>query len=163
MQLPWKYNLKSIWQRPMRSLLTILGVSLAVFLSVVMMGLTRGLLGSTAATGDARNALVLSKGAEALEFSALDPQALHILGNAPGIATVDGVALVSPEVYINSLVTLAGSGLAAVPVITRGVHDVAFQIHPQVSLERGRPPRRGARRTRPAGGPSRGPNCCRAS
>jgi len=143
MQLPWKYNLKSIWQRPMRSLLTILGVSLAVFLSVVMLGLTRGLLGSTVATGDARNALVLSKGAEALEFSALDPQALHILGNAPGVATIDGVALVSPEVYINSLVTLDGGALPAVPVITRGVHDIAFQIHPQVSLEKGRPPRRG--------------------
>ncbi len=121
----------------MRSLLTILGVSLAIFLSVVMLGLTRGLLGSMVATGDARNALVLSKGAEALEFSALDPQALHILGNAPG------VVLVSPEVYINSLVTLEDSGMQSVPVITRGVHDIAYQIHPQVSLVKGRAPRRG--------------------
>jgi len=137
MRLPWRYNLKSIWQRPMRSLLTILGVSLAVFLSVVMLGLTRGLVGSMVATGDARNALVLSKGAEALEFSALDPQALHILGNAPG------VTLASPEVYINSLVTLEDSGQPSVPVITRGVHDIAFQIHPQVKLVEGRPPRRG--------------------
>ncbi len=143
MRLPWKYNLKSVWQRPMRSVLTVLGVSLAVFLSVVMLGLSRGMIRATTATGDPRNALVLSKGAEALEFSALDPQALHILGNAPGIAAANGGNLVSPEVYINSLVTLEGGGAQAVPVITRGVQTIAFRVHPSVSVEVGNLPRRG--------------------
>jgi len=137
MRLPLKYNVKSILQRPMRSLLTLLGISLAIHLSVVMMGLTRGLVASTAATGDARNALVLSKGAETMEFSALDPQALHILGNTPGIART------SPEVYINSLVSLVGRSGEPVPVITRGVRQVAYDVHPQVRIVRGRRPRRG--------------------
>lgn len=159
MRLPLKYNMKSILQRPVRSLLTVAGVWMAISLSVIMMGLTQGLIGSTAATGDVRNVLVLSKGAETVEFSALDPQALHILGTAPGIAsTVAGAtagvdaaagrghgeeALVSPEVYINSLVTVAGSDMTPTPVITRGVRDIAYAVHPQIELSAGRAPRRG--------------------
>jgi putative ABC transport system permease protein len=139
MKLPLKYNLKSILQRPVRSLLTVLGVSMAISLSVIMMGLTQGLIGSTAATGDGRNVLVLSKGAETVEFSALDPQALHILGNAAG----GSESLVSPEVYINSLVTIAGSEYPPTPVITRGIRDIAYTVHPQIRLSEGRAPKRG--------------------
>jgi len=135
MRPPLKYNLKSILQRPVRSMLTLLGVGMAISLSVVMMGLTQGLIGSTAATGDVRNVVVLSKGAETIEFSALDPQALHILGS--------GESLVSPEVYINSLVALVGSDKQTTPVITRGVCDVAYEVHPQIELVAGRAPQRG--------------------
>ena len=143
MRLPLKYNLKSIMQRPVRSLLAVLGIGMAISLSVIMMGLTQGLIGSTAATGDERNVLVLSKGAESVEFSALDPQVLHIFGTANGVSTTDGEALASPEVYINSLVSMAGSDATPTPVITRGVRDVGYAVHPQIRVAQGRAPRRG--------------------
>ena len=43
MRLPWKYNLRSLSQRPLRSLLTVFGVSLSVFLAVLMLSLSNGL------------------------------------------------------------------------------------------------------------------------
>jgi len=144
LRLPLKYNLRSLTQRPLRSLLTIVGVGLAVFLSVMMLGLSRGLVASTIATGEELNVLVLSTGAEAMEFSALDPTALNVLQTAGGIATSMGQALASPETYINSLAKLAGDSREGTPVLVRGVReDVALAVHPQVHISEGRAPRRG--------------------
>lgn len=143
MKLPLKYNLRSLTQRKLRSLLTVLGVAISVFLAVMMLALSRGLSAALVETGEELNVLVLSKGAESVEFSALDREALHVLGSAQGIAEADGLALASPEVNINSLVTIAGSGVKPFPVLVRGVRpEVAMPVHPQVSISEGRVPMR---------------------
>lgn len=144
MQLPWKYNLRSLTQRKLRSLLTALGVGLAIFLAVLMMALTRGMLAATRASGDEANVLVLSKGAESLEFSALDPEALHLLASSPYLAQADGAALCSPEAYVNTLAGLPGQAAPADQTcVIRGVLPIALQVHPQVAITDGEPPARG--------------------
>jgi ABC-type antimicrobial peptide transport system permease subunit len=144
MKLPLKYNLRSLVQRPLRSLLTLIGVGIAVFLSVMMLGLSRGLVASTVATGEPLNVLVLSKGAESMEFSALDPEALHVLGTAQGIRQVDGVAQVSPEVLINTVVAGGQRHDKWTPVLVRGVREeIGLALHPQVAIAEGRAPERG--------------------
>jgi hypothetical protein len=106
MRLPLKYNLASVTQRKLRSLLTVLGVGLAIFLAVLMTSLSRGLLAATLKSGEDGSLLVLSKGADSMEFSALDPQIYSVLKSSPGIKlAADGQPLASPEVFINTNVT----------------------------------------------------------
>jgi len=144
MKLPLKYNVRSLTQRPLRSLLTLAGVGLSVFLSVMMLGLSRGLVASTIATGEELNVLALSKGAESIEFSALDPAALHILSSATGLREYNGQPLACPEVTINSLVSVSGMQRESFPVLVRGVREeLGWAVHPQVSLAEGREPQRG--------------------
>jgi len=143
-RLPWKYNLRSLVQRPLRSSLTVLGVSLSVFLAVMMMALSRGLGTAMVETGEPLNVLVLSKGAESVEFSALDPQALGVLSNSRGIRQADGKQLVSPEININTLVNLPASPGHASPVLVRGVlPEAGFIVHPKARVSEGRVPQRG--------------------
>jgi len=143
-RIPVKYCVRSLMQRPWRSVLTITGVGLSVFLSVMMLGLSQGLMKSNLASGEDLNVIALSKGAEALEFSALDPTAYNILAGSMGVAQQDGQPLARPEAYVNSLVKLAGSGVEPQPVLARGILDqTGFAMHPQVSLKAGVWPQRG--------------------
>lgn len=144
LNLPIKYILRSLTQRPLRTLLTVGGVGLSVFLSVMMLGMSRGLVASTIATGEELNILVLSKGAESIEFSALDPEALHVISSSSGIATVDGIRQASPEVNVNSLVSIVGTDMEPLPVLVRSMREgLGLALHPQVSIVEGRAPERG--------------------
>lgn len=144
MRLPLKYSLRSVTQRRLRSLLTSAGIAVAVFMAVLMIGLSRGLASAVKSTGEPLNLLVLSKGAESLEFSAVDPEALHILGSLGQLALDEnGELLLSAETYTNPLVELPGSGRDAAPVIVRGVRENALSVHEQVTLAEGTAPQRG--------------------
>ena len=146
MKLPLKYNLRSVTQRKMRSLLTMAGVAVSIFLAVMMIGLSRGLIESTVATGEASNLIVLSKGADSMEFSALDPGAIAVLRTAPQIAVDDGgQTLASPEVFINTPVQVPGySGSEERLALVRGVlPEVGLLVHPQVKVVEGTGPARG--------------------
>ncbi len=149
MKLPLKYNLQSMSQRKLRSLLTVLGVGLSIFLAVMMIGLSRGLLATNLNSGNPLNVIILSKGADSMEFSALDPEALHLLSSMSGIAASSaadsgGEALVSPEVYITSLVRpeTAAAGTESLGLI-HGVYPIGYQLHEQVKLLEGKLPERG--------------------
>lgn len=149
MKLPLKYNLQSMGQRKLRSLLTVLGVGLSIFLAVMMIGLSRGLLATNLNSGNPLNVIVLSKGADSMEFSALDPEALHLLGSMSGIAASKaaegaGESLVSPEVYITSLVRpeTAPAGSESLGLI-HGIYPVGYELHEQIKLLEGKLPERG--------------------
>jgi ABC-type antimicrobial peptide transport system permease subunit len=142
MRLPLKYNLASVTQRRMRSLLTVLGVGLAIFLAVLMTSLSRGLLAATLRTGEDTNLLVLSKGAESMEFSAVDPNIYSALKSSDGVATAGEETLASPETFINTTVTAGPAGAAGIGLV-RGILPVGFLVHKQVQLAEGEPPARG--------------------
>ena len=143
-RLPLKYNLRSLTQRPQRTLLTVLGVSLSVFLAVLMLSLSRGLAAALVSTGEPLNVLVLSKGAESVEFSALDPGALNVLAASPGLEQLNGQPLISPEVNLNSLVSVPRIPGHAAPVLIRGIRtEAGIAAHPQVAIAEGRAPERG--------------------
>ncbi|MCC7477547.1 ABC transporter permease [bacterium] len=149
MKLPLKYNLQSMGQRKLRSLLTILGVGLSIFLAVMMIGLSRGLVATNLNSGNPLNVIVLSKGADSMEFSALDPEALHLLGSMSGIApsqmeALAGQALASPEVYITSLVRpeSAPAGTESLGLI-HGAYPIAYELHENIRVIEGKLPERG--------------------
>ena len=109
MKLPLRYNVRSVVQRKMRSALTVLGVATAIFVSVTMIGLSRGLILSTLGTASPNNVLVLSKGAESMEFSAIDRSDFHIMSSSEQIHSEAGEVLASPEVYINTFVNFSSA------------------------------------------------------
>ena len=63
MTLPLKYNLRSLLVRWRSTLTTVGGISLTVAVFVLVMALAGGLRSTYLSTGDARNLLVIRKGA----------------------------------------------------------------------------------------------------
>lgn len=150
LRLPLKYNLASLAQRKSRSALTASGVGLTVFLSVMMVALSRGLLQSASGSGVPENIILLSKGAETMEFSALDPAVYNLLRGMEGLAeeahpeTGELVRLASPEAYLSSLVSAPGFSTGSEPRgVLRGVRPVAYSVHRHWKLTEGRLPQRG--------------------
>ncbi len=140
MRLPLMYNLRSIAARRARTALTIAGIAVVIFIAVLMSALSRGLISSAQTTGSPRNVMVFSRGAEMVEFSAVSPADELRLRNAPN------VELASPEISVNTLVSLPGhqgDDLRDRRLIVRGVSDLAPLVHEQVALIEGRWPSRG--------------------
>jgi putative ABC transport system permease protein len=145
MRLPLKYNVRSLVQRKLRSFLTAAGVALSIFMSVMMLALSRGLLNSTAGSGVPENVILLSKGAESLEFSAVETAYFNLLKGANGIAkTAEGEPMLSPEIYLNSITTVPGAAVEGeLRGVIRGVWPVAAEVHEQFKLIEGEFPQRG--------------------
>lgn len=140
MALPLLYNWRSLSRRPTRALLTALGIGLAVFVSVLMLALATGLSRSIRQTGHPLNVLVLTRGAETMEFSALDRRVLDPLRFSAHVAERDGQRLASPEVYFTSLVQVAGRADTAQGLIRGVLLPAALAMHEQVRVTEGRWP-----------------------
>lgn len=143
MHLPLRCNFRSVLQRRVRSTLTAAGVAVAVFASVMMIGLARGIVAGTRDTASPDNVIVLSRGADSMEFSALDPADYHLMGGMAGVMHLDGQPLMSPELYLSTLATLPGHPGASRRAVVRGVLPVAHAVHSKFRMVDGSPPRRG--------------------
>lgn len=144
MKLPLRYNLRSVLQRKARSTLTAAGVAVAIFVSIMMLALSRGLINSTRGTASPDNAIVLSKGAESMEFSAIDPAVFHRLRSSEHIQTEGGETLASPEAYLSEFVQFPEGGVIGEKRgAVRGVWPVALKVHDQVRIVAGTAPQRG--------------------
>jgi ABC-type antimicrobial peptide transport system permease subunit len=137
MPLPLKYNFRSMLLRKSRFLLTAGGIALSVFVALAMIALAQGITKSLRSTGHPLNVLVTAKGAETIEFSALDRSTAELLKSSPFLSFSDGAALASPELYFSS--THEASGKTAQAVV-RGVLPIALQVHEQVRIVDGRFP-----------------------
>jgi putative ABC transport system permease protein len=135
--ISFKYHWRSLVLRKSRTLLTAAGVGLAVFVAMAMLGLAQGIGASFRATGNPLNVLITSRGAETVEFSALDRAVYETLRHSPGVAERDGVSLVSPEILF-----AAGheTGGRITQALVRGVLPVAADVHEQVHIVDGRFP-----------------------
>lgn len=145
MKLPLRYNVRSVIQRKSRSLLTAAGVAVVIFVSVMMLGLSRGLIESTKGTASPDNVMVLSKGAETMEFSAIDRTDFQLLRSSEFILTDGGEPLASPEAFIGTFIGFPDGGVAGERRggIVRGVLPVALKVHDRVRMVAGTPPQRG--------------------
>src|SRR5690554_530153 len=141
MKLPLSYQWQTLRRQALKNSVTVLGVAVAIFLSIAMVGMTRGLVETTAQTGSDQNVIVLSSGAQSVEFSAIDPEVFHRLRSSEFIAQGSSGELASPEVLLSSYLDL-GDGAERRGVV-RGVLDVAFEVHPEVQIIEGRRPGRG--------------------
>ncbi len=70
--LPWEYGIRNLFRRPLRSGLTLAGLTIVIVLVFVVVGFIRGLEKSLRVSGDPQVALVFAMGmGENLEYSAI--------------------------------------------------------------------------------------------
>jgi ABC-type antimicrobial peptide transport system permease subunit len=139
--LPWDYAVRNLGRRPSRTLLTLLALTVVVFLVMVIVGLVRGLERSLATSGDPEVVLVYSMGAEMnLEASAISAPTPGLLtANLSSIRSHLGQPCVSPELFLGTIIRthqLPAGGLGLI----RGVTDQAPLVRRQVMLTQGRWP-----------------------
>lgn len=142
MRIPLHYTWRSMQERAWRCLLTAGGVGVAVFVSVTMLALSRGVMENTRRTAAPNAVVILSKGAEAMEFSAVEPSDWHRIKNAPQILQEEGEPLASPEMLVTSYVHVHEGPLRGeFRGSLRGILPIALKVHPIV-ITRGRKPER---------------------
>ena len=101
--LPWEYAIRNLFRRPIRTALTLFGLTIVVCLVFAVVGFIRGLEQSLIVSGDSDSALIFSLGmGENLEYSSIPmPESTH-----PAMGILRGVtptaALVRRSVEIEN-------------------------------------------------------------
>jgi len=138
--LPWEYGVRNLSRRPLRTLLTVVGLTLAVLLVFLVVGFVRGLEASLAVSGDPRVVVVHSLGSsENLENSSVPSRTPALLSaSLQGIQRWQGASFVSPELYLGTLVSVQQAEPAF--GLVRGVVPSALLVRRQVQILEGRWP-----------------------
>ena len=134
--LPWEYAIRNLFRRPLRTALTLAGLTTVVVLVFVVVGFIRGLERSLAVSGDPQTAVIFSLGmGENLEYSSIPMRTSDLVpASVSGIRERFGVKYVSPELYLGTQVTVArGPEMGLV----RGVTRSALLVRRQVEIEEG--------------------------
>jgi ABC-type lipoprotein release transport system permease subunit len=141
--LPWEYAIRNLFRRPLRTLLTFLGLATVVVLVFVVVGFIRGLERSLTVSGDAQTAILFSLGmGENLEYSSIPMRTSDLVpASVAGIQERFGQKYVSPELYLGTQVS-AGDREASMGLV-RGVTRGSLLVRRQVEIEEGDWPQSG--------------------
>lgn len=136
--LPWDYAVRNLMRRPSRSALTLVALSVVVFLIFIVVGFIRGLESSLAISGDPNAVLVYSVTAEDnIENSTIAARTPSLLtASLPGIQKRYGVSYVSPELYFGTRVKTAEADTSGLGLV-RGVTQAAPMVRRRVRLTEG--------------------------
>ena len=142
--LPWEYAIRNLFRRPLRTALTFVGLTTVILMVFVVVGFIRGLEKSLAVSGDPQVAVVFALGmGENLEYSSIGMSVSDILAaSVEGVAERYGQKYVSPELYLGTEVTVAGSDEPGMGLV-RGLTQSALLVRRKVELEEGEWPKSG--------------------
>lgn len=146
--LPWEYGIRNLFRRPLRTLLTFVGLTTVIVLVLVVVGFIRGLENSLAVSGDPQTAIVFSLGmGENLEYSSIPMRTNDLVpASIGGIQSRYGVKYVSPELYLGTQVGVLSPGKTEPREalgLVRGVTPAALLVRRQMQIEEGRWPETG--------------------
>ncbi len=134
MRIPIKYNFRNLLARKSTSLLTAVGIALAVLIFVALSSLVEGMQSAINRAGSPANLLVLSQGAISMPTSLLDSTSIQEIKAQPEFArNAAGDVLVSDELMVEDVIPLekVAQPLSA-PI--RGVRPIALQVHDDIKL-----------------------------
>jgi ABC-type lipoprotein release transport system permease subunit len=142
--LPWEYATRNLFRRPLRTMLTFLGLATVILMVLIVVGFIRGLEQSLAVTGDANTAVVFGLGmGENLEYSSIEMSTGDLIAaSVEGIQETYAQKYVSPELYLGTDMTVEGSNQPEMGLV-RGVTQAAVLVRRQVEIEEGRWPKSG--------------------
>jgi len=139
MAIPFKYNMRNLMRRKSRTLLTVAGMGLTVFVAVLTLGLVRCMWGSVANNASPDNLILLSrKGQNAIQ-SQIEETDPALLESLPQLRrTAKGIAYVSPElVYMFGLSFDEHPERGQIQAHVRGVDpEVAFLVNDRVKVRK---------------------------
>ena len=135
--LPWEYAIRNLFRRPLRTCLTLGGLTTVIVLVFVVVGFIRGLGQSLAISGNPQTALIFSLGmGENLEYSSIPMRTSDLIpASVEGIRKHFGQKHVSPELYLGTQVNV-GQREASMGLV-RGVTRSALLVRGQVEIEKG--------------------------
>ncbi len=137
MKIPIVYNLRSLRERPVSTLMTAAGMALVVAVFVAMMALSNGFQAAMVRTGAADNVIVLRKGANAEMYSGIGRNTVSIISGMPFVAhDAANQPMVSPEVFVVIGLARVTGGLAN--VVVRGVSQRALDVRKGIEIVAGR-------------------------
>lgn len=139
--LPWDYGVRNLSRRPLRTALTGFGLTLVVFLLLVVTGFVRGLELSLDQSGDPQVVLLHNvNAAENLENSSIGDEVLTLARTefAAHLIRYGDTAAVSPELTVASRVNRTDAGGQEQLGVVRGVDWArVFLVRRQVALIEG--------------------------
>ncbi len=139
MALPLSYNVRNLFQRPVSTATTAVGVALIVVIFVGALALASGFERSLRSSGDPRDVICVRKGADSEMSSGVTRASASIIAALPDVATgPDGRPISSPEVFVVANKPRLGQpGYSNVGV--RGIDPAAaFALRPGVRIVHGR-------------------------
>lgn len=139
MAIPIQYNIRNLKLRKGATVMTALGIALTVTTAIFIMALLAGLNAAFHGSGDAKNVLVMRKGATSeLSAGGVDRDALPIMKELPGVERdPHGEPLISGEdLLVIVLPRNDGSGDANVTV--RFMTPIGIEMRPEVKVTSGR-------------------------
>ena len=141
--LPWEYAIRNLFRRPLRTLLTFVGLTTVIVLVFVVVGFIRGLERSLAVSGDPRTAVIFSLGmGENLEYSSIPMRTSDLVpASVVGVYERFGQSYVSPELYLGTQIGV-GEKVPEMGLV-RGVTRSALLVRRQVEIEEGDWPQTG--------------------
>jgi len=142
--IPWEYGIRNLFRRPLRTLLTLAGLTTVIILVFVVVGFIRGLEHSLTASGDPDVAILFSLGmGENLEYSSIPMRTSELVAaSVGGIKEFHDRKYASPELYLGTQITLPDQQQTAMGLV-RGVTPAILLVRRQVELESGRWPEPG--------------------
>jgi ABC-type lipoprotein release transport system permease subunit len=142
--LPWEYAVRNLFRRPLRSFLTIAGLTTVIVMVFVVVGFIRGLERSLSVSGDPRTAIVFSFGmGENLEYSSIPMSTSDLVAaSVAGIQNRYGQRYVSPELYLGTQITVMAQQAPALGLV-RGVTPAVLLVRRRIQIEEGDWPRDG--------------------
>ena len=138
MQIPFKYNLRSLKERPGATTLTTIGIGLTVSIAVLIAGLLTGLKRSFDTNGDPSNIVVLHKGVTSEFMSSVTKDNFQVIKSLEGVARLpDGEPMASGEIFVGVLLPRR-DGSGEVNVTMRGLGPAGIVLRPKVKIVDGR-------------------------
>ena len=138
MAIPISYNIRNVFQRPVSTLTTALGVGLTVSIFIGALALASGFQAALIKSGSNNNAMALRKGADSEISSGITRDQASILRALPDVAFGrDGRPLVSADlVVVTNKPRLGQPGSSNLTV--RGIDPASLALRPQIKITAGR-------------------------
>ena len=142
--LPWEYAIRNLFRRPVRTMLTLFGLTIVVLLILIVVGFIHGLENMLTASGDPQVAVIFSLGmGKNLEYSSIPMRTGDLVAaSVRGIRQHHGRKYVSPELYLATDVSFRLGDEPAMGLV-RGVTSPALLVRRQFEIEEGQWPQSG--------------------
>lgn len=146
MKIPFKYIVRSLLTRRLTTAITVVGISLVVFVFVAVLMMANGITQTLVATGSDENVLIARKAANGEISSIITNDSYGVIAALPQVARdADGKPLITGDVVVIINLEKIGEEAGMSNVTVRGVSAPAFQLRPQTKIVDGRMFSEGAR------------------
>jgi ABC-type antimicrobial peptide transport system permease subunit len=137
MKIPFRYVLRSLGRRKVRTFLTAFGIAFVIVVTVLMSALVQSMWSGIRNNGSPDNIVLVSRKAQNAIFSSIKEEEVGRLVDLQGVKVNDeGLIYISPEIVTGVALGVEGYSLQKGAVL-RGVDpdaDLAFAVNDQVRL-----------------------------